>query len=113
MISPLASEVLPGPMGISSTGTSRVPSGPTIRATAPAAIMAGTLSAAGDPLHRLPPTEARPLTWIEPISFTPSITPGQALHSAACCMISMPGGRGADPKTAVLGRDLPALRESS
>ncbi len=53
-----------------------------MRAIAPAAIMAGTLSAAGEPLHRLPPIEARPLTWIEPISLTPSITPGQALQSA-------------------------------
>ena len=79
MISPFLEEVLPGPVGISSTGTSRVPSGPTIRATAPAAIMAGTLSAAGEPLQRLPPTEARPLTWIEPISLTPSMTPGPRL----------------------------------
>ena len=91
MISSLASEVLPGPVGICSTGTSRVPLLPTMRAIAPAAISGGTESAAGEPLHRLPPIEARPRTWIEPISLTPSSTPGQALHSAACSMISMPG----------------------
>ena len=60
MISPFASEVLPG-TGICSTGTSRMPLGPTILAIAPAAISAGTLSAAGEALHRLPPMEARPL----------------------------------------------------
>ena len=43
-------------------------------ATAPAAINAGTLSAACEALHMLPPTVARPLTWMEPISFTPSVT---------------------------------------
>src|SRR5262249_45344058 len=91
MNSPLASEVLPGPTGICSTGTSRVPFGPMMRAIAPAAITGGTLSAAGDPLQRLPPIEARPLIWIEPISLTPSTTPGQALQKAACSTISMPG----------------------
>jgi hypothetical protein len=35
--------------------------------TAPAAIIAGTLSAAGEALHKLPPAVARPLIWIEPI----------------------------------------------
>jgi hypothetical protein len=34
--------------------------------TAPAAIIAGTLSAAGEALHKLPPAVARPF-WIEPI----------------------------------------------
>ena len=31
------------------------------------------------------------MTWIEPISFTPSSTPGQALSEAAWFTISMPG----------------------
>ena len=91
MISSLASEVLPGPVGICSTGTSRVPLPPMMRAMAPAAISGGTLSAAGEPLQRLPPIEARPRTWIEPISLTPSSTPGQVLASALWPMISMPG----------------------
>ena len=60
MISSFASEVLPGPAGIFSIGTSRVPFDPITRATAPAATSAGTLSAAGEALHRLPPIEARP-----------------------------------------------------
>src|SRR5258708_16817968 len=81
-ISPLRSEVLPGPIGIPSTGTSRVPSGPATRATAPAAINAGTLSAAGEALQRLPPKVARPLICMEPINFTPSTTPGHALQKA-------------------------------
>src|SRR5207302_275876 len=43
-----------------STGTSRRPFGPTTTATARAATMAGTLSAAGEALHRLPANDARP-----------------------------------------------------
>ena len=62
MNSPFSSEVCPGPVTISSTGASRLPSGPAMTATARAAIIAGTLSAAGEALHRLPASEARP--WI-------------------------------------------------
>ncbi len=40
---------------------------PAIRATASAAIIAGTLSAAGEPLQRLPAMVARPWIWVEPI----------------------------------------------
>src|SRR6266849_2305717 len=81
-ISPLRSEVLPGPIGMPSTGTSRVPSGPATRAIAPAAIRAGTLSAAGEALQRLPPMVARPLICMDPINFTPSTTPGHVLQNA-------------------------------
>ena len=49
------------------------------------------------------------MTWIEPISFTPSITPGQALQSAACLHDLHAGDGGADAKPAVFGRDLPHL----
>ena len=57
---------------------------------APAAISAGTLSAAGEALHRLPPMVARPWTWVEPISLAASTTPGQAFLSAACSPSSAP-----------------------
>ena len=53
-------------------------------------ISGGTLSAPGEALHRLPPIEARPLTWIEPISLTPSITPGHALANSLWSQICMP-----------------------
>src|ERR1700730_7793620 len=58
---------------------------------APAAIMAGTLSPAGEPLHRLPPAEARPWTWVEPIRLTASNTPGQTLPKRACSASTAPG----------------------
>jgi len=62
-ISPGKRLVRPGPAGTFSTGISRRPFGPCSVTMAPAAIMAGTLSPAGEPLHRLPPAEARPWTW--------------------------------------------------
>ncbi len=77
-ISPFFSEVLPGPVATCPTGTSRVPSGPIRRAVAPAAIIAGTLSAAGEALQRLPASVARPWIWVEPIRLAASTTPGQA-----------------------------------
>ena len=49
-------------------------------AFAPAAI-AGTLSAAGDALHRLPTSVARPCIWSEPIKLAASTNPGQAALS--------------------------------
>ena len=52
--SPFLSDVLPGPVTTSSTAMVRLPLGPTTAAFAPAATIAGTLSAAGDALHRLP-----------------------------------------------------------
>ena len=61
-----------------STGTSRWPFGPAITQVARAAISAGTLSAAGDALHKLPASVARPCTCVEPIRFAPSTTPGHA-----------------------------------
>jgi hypothetical protein len=59
-----------------STATSRRPLGPATTQVARAAISAGTLSAAGDALHRLPASDARPCTWVEPIRLAAS-TPGQ------------------------------------
>ena len=47
-------------MPIASTGASRRPDDPTMTHVARAAINAGTLSAAGEALQRLPAMEARP-----------------------------------------------------
>src|SRR6266404_4664579 len=74
----------------SSTGRSRLPLGPTRVATAPAAMSAGTLSAAGEPLQRLPPRVARPCTWVDPMRFAASTTPGHAFLSRACSFSSAP-----------------------
>ncbi len=65
--------------------------------------MAGTLSAAGEPLQRLPPAEARPWTWVEPIRLTASSTPGQTLPKRGCSASTAPGNGGADAKTAIGG----------
>ena len=61
-----------------------------MEALAPAAISAGTLSAAGEALHRLPPMVARPWTWVEPISLAASTTPGQTDLSLGCSLSSAP-----------------------
>src|SRR6185295_10787276 len=90
-ISPAFSEVLPGLTANFSTGTSRLPSGPCTRTTHPAATSAGTQSAAGEALHRLPPAEARPWTWVEPIRLIASTTPGQALRRVSCSPITAAG----------------------
>ena len=74
----------------SSTGRSRRPWGPASVATAPAAMSAGTLSAAGEPLHRLPPRVARPCTWVEPMRLAASITPGHTCLSRGCSFSSAP-----------------------
>ena len=83
MNSPFWSEVCPGPVTIASTGASRLPLGPAMTAVARAAISAGTLSAAGEALHRLPANEARPWICSEPIRSMPSTIPGQARVSAS------------------------------
>ena len=88
--SPFFSAVLPGPAGISPTGTSRLPDGPVTVTVAPAATSPGTLSAAGEPLQRLPTSVARPCTWVEPTSSIPSTTPGQSATSAAFAPSSAP-----------------------
>ena len=90
MISPLVSDSLRGASMTSSTGTSRRPLGPTMEALAPAAISAGTLSAAGEPLHRLPPMVARPWTCVEPIRLAASTTPGHTALSLGCSLSSAP-----------------------
>ena len=51
---------------------------------------AGTLSAAGEPLQRLPPSVARPWIWVEPIRFAASITPGHTFLSRGCSLSSAP-----------------------
>ena len=91
MNSSLASEVRPGAVGICSTGTSRRPLLPTTTAIAPAAYSAGTLSAAGEALHRLPASEQRPWICVEPIRSSASTTPGQALFMPACSSTTAPG----------------------
>ena len=77
-------------MHISSTGSSRRPLGPAIATIAPAAIIAGTLSAAGEALHRLPTIVARPWIWVEPIRSTASTTPGHILLTSGCSPSSAP-----------------------
>ena len=57
-------------------GNSFLPSGPAITAVQPAAIRAGTLSPAGEPLHKFPPKEALPWICSDPINLKASITPG-------------------------------------
>ena len=52
--------------------------------------MAGTLSPAGEPLHRLPPGEARPCTCVEPIRLIASSTPGQTLPKRGCSASTAP-----------------------
>src|SRR5581483_3065853 len=90
MISPLVSDSLRGPIITSSTGISLRPFGPKTEAFAPAAIRAGTLSAAGEPLHRLPPIVARPWICVEPIRLAASTTPGQTDLSFGCSLSSAP-----------------------
>ena len=84
------SEVRPGPVTMLSTGTSRWPPEPAITQVARAAISGGTLSAAGEALHRLPASDARPWIWVEPIRFAPSTMPGQACRRRACSPITAP-----------------------
>jgi hypothetical protein len=61
----------------------RLPPGPTTDALAPAATSAGTLSAAGEALQRLPVIVQRPCICFEPISLAASTTPGHAFFRAA------------------------------
>src|SRR5579875_2093483 len=91
MNSPFSSEVRPGPVTIASTGAVRRPLGPAMTQVARAAISAGTLSAAGEALHKLPASEARPWTCCEPIRSAPSTIPGQACSSAALPLSMTPG----------------------
>ena len=85
------SEVRPGPVAMLSTGTSRRPFAPATTQVARAAISAGTLSAAGEALQRLPASDARPCTWVEPIRLAASTTPGQACLRASHSPITAPG----------------------
>ena len=89
-ISPGSRVVRPGPAGISSTGASRQPPGPTMAIRAPAAKSAGTLSAAGEPLQRLPASVARDWIWVEPMRLRASVTPGQSLLTPSCAPSSAP-----------------------
>ena len=75
--SPGPSTFLPG-RGVerSRPATARSPRGPAIAQRAPTAISAGTVSAAGEALHRFPPTDARPWICVEPIRSTASTRPG-------------------------------------
>ena len=84
-----------------STGTSRRPFAPATTQVARAAISAGTLSAAGDALQRLPASDARPCTWVEPIRLAASTTPGQACLQSFAFADHGAGRRGADHKGAI------------
>ena len=95
----------PGPVTMLSTGTSRCPLAPATTQVARAAISAGTLSAAGEALHRLPASEARPWIWVEPIRLAASTTPGQACGQRLAFADLGAGGRGADHEAAVLARE--------
>ena len=91
MNSSRASEVRPGPVhDASRPGLRAVRLLPTTTQVARAAISAGTLSAAGEALQRLPASEARPCTWVEPIRLVASTSPGQACLSAAHSPITAP-----------------------
>jgi hypothetical protein len=57
---------------------------------APAATMAGTLSPAGEELHKFPPADARPCTCLEPIRLTASSTPGHTFPNLGWSCSSMP-----------------------
>ena len=87
-ISPPRRIVSPGAVMNDSAGAVRRPSGPAIAHWAPVAMSAGTVSAAGDPLQRLPPSDARPWICIEPISSAASTTPGNIARSSECWEIS-------------------------
>ena len=82
-----------------STAIVRLPAGPPIDALAPAATSAGTLSAAGEALQRLPTMVQRPCICFEPISFAASTTPGHAFFSSAFSPSDRAGDRGADAET--------------
>ena len=66
-ISPGWSTVRPGLKMNSSALTVRVPFAPAMTHSAPRAINAAGVSAAGEPLHKFPPTEQRFLICTEPI----------------------------------------------
>ena len=63
---------------------------------APAATRAGTLSAAGEALQRLPAMVARPWICVEPIRFAASTTPGQAFFKRGILAELGAGHGGAD-----------------
>ena len=68
---------------MSAAGTVRVPLFDATTARAPFTIIAGTLSAAGDALHRLPPRLARLWIWWDPISAAASAMPGKSARKSA------------------------------
>ena len=74
---------------------------------APAATSAGTLSAAGEALQRLPAMVARPWTCVEPMRLAASTTPGQAFFSSACLAESAPETAAPILKPPFFGDDLP------
>src|SRR5258708_4344556 len=93
----------PAAPGRAATGFSGRPPGPGPVRIAPGAIMGGTLPPAGEPLQRLPPAEARPWTWVEPIRLTASSTPGQTLPKRGCSAKTAPGTAAPTRKTPSAG----------
>ena len=69
----------------------RLPLGPEMTTLALAAMRAGTLSAAGEALQRLPTMVQRPCTCFEPMRLAASTTPGQAFTRAAFSARATPG----------------------
>ncbi len=87
---------MPGPVTKSSTLTIRSPSGPTMTARARLTMSGQVVSAAGEPLHRLPPTEPRPWICVEPDQVDRLDQPGpQALHLG---VLADDGRRGRGPE---------------
>ena len=71
-----------------STATLRSPPGPAISTRARLATSAGTESAAGEALHRLPPRLARPCTCVEPIRPAASSRPGHSARNSSLAVSS-------------------------
>src|SRR5205807_9963516 len=81
--SPGCSTFFPGAVQNCSTLISRWPFGPAVTHVTPCAMRAGIVSAAGDELHRLPPTLARLGICQPPTIFAASASAGYALAISA------------------------------
>lgn len=73
-----------GPRMKSSSGMLRSPAALASLTRAPRAISAGTPSAAGEALHRFPPTVPRFCTWMPPTFSAQSLRPSKSGGRSAC-----------------------------
>ena len=105
MNSPSLSEVSPGPVTMSATSAVRSPEAPAITALAPLTIRAGTESAAGEALQRLPPQLDRFCIWSDPIRPLASERPGNAALNSSVGGERRGGRRRADGPGAVVVTD--------